>query len=104
MEVQFKKISELVSGRDLFSTDLLVAVQNEETVKITGRNIRPYFEAILSGTSVVLLQEDHGLEFIRSVRVTNPMGSVVEVDMRVIGADLEISSNVPLDGHKLFLE
>lgn len=104
MEVQFKKISELAPGRDLFSTDLLVAVQNDETVKITGRNIRPFFEAILSGSSVVLLQEDHGLEKVRSVRVTNPMGSVVEVEVRVLGADIEILSNLPLDGYKLFLE
>lgn len=104
METKFIRISELNPGRDILSTDLLVAVQNGETVKVTGRNIRPYFEAVLTGTSIVLLQEDHGLEFVRSIRVTNPMGSVVEVDVRVVGADLEISSNIPLDGHRLFLE
>lgn len=104
MAQEFIPISALDPGRDILSTDLLVAVQNGKTVKVTGANLRPTFTALLQGTSVVLLQEDHKLETVRSVRVTSPGGSVVEVEVRVLGADLEILSNVPLDGYMLHLE
>ena len=104
MADEFVPISGLNPGRNVLSTDLLVAVQNGQTVKVTGQQVRPRFEALLQGTSVVLLGEDHGLEVIRSVRVVNPAGSLVEVEMRILGADIEILSNISLDGHRLFLE
>lgn len=104
MAQQFIPISQLEQGRDILSTDLLVAVQDGKTVKVNGANLRPTFTALLQGTSVVLLQEDHKLETVKSVRVTSPAGSVVEVEVRILGADLEILSNVPLDGYTLYLE
>lgn len=104
MEQKFIPISQLAPGRDIHSTDLLVAVQDGRTVKVHGGNLRPHFAALLTGTSIVLLQDDHGLEFVNSVRVVSPAGSVVEVEVRILGADLEILSNVPLDGYTLYLE
>lgn len=104
MAQQFIPISQLAEGRDLHSTDLMVVVQDGKTVKVPGYKMRPHFIALLQGTSVVLLQEDHGLDIINSVKVVNPMGSLVEVEVRILGADLEILSNVPLDGYTLHLE
>lgn len=104
MAQEFIPISQLIEGRDIHSTDILVAVQDGKTVHIKGKHVRPHFSVLLSGTSVVLLQEDHGLEIVNSVKVVSPIGSVVEVEVRILGADLEILSNVPLDGYMLHLE
>lgn len=62
---------------------------------------RPIFSKVLSGYSVIVLQSEHEIVFVRGLRVCKPTGQAVEVLETYNGNDIQIDSNILLDDHIL---
>lgn len=62
----------------------------------------PFIKA-LTGTSITVLEAEHGLTMIHGLRVVNSDGETVEVLERVVGTTLTIEANSSLIDHTLIL-
>lgn len=100
------KISDLPSGRNVHADDLFVAVQDGQTVKVTGAQAFAgiKFKKEISGNEVIVLLEEHGIAGVSKVTVLDPQGFEVSVVSRIVGDDVQLLSLVDMSNHTLFLE
>lgn len=99
-------ISGLPPGRNVQPDDLFVAVQDGQTVKVTGAQAFAgiKFRKEVAGNEVIVLFEEHGIDGVSKVTVLNPQGFEVSVVSRILSNDVQLLSLVSLDSHTIILE
>lgn len=63
----------------------------------------PPYSKILSGFTDSIDQAEHGLTYVRGLRVCKPTGELVDVAETYSGTTVQIDSNILLDNHILTL-
>jgi hypothetical protein len=91
-------------GKDGITQTLVRAAGQKQQTQSNQISDGRFFEIDVSGLSFSVDVSELGLSRVRNFNVRNHDGFDVSVVSRMSGSIFELSSNVALDGHKLFLE